>query len=927
MERVLVVKEYSTKAIFAIVVQNNNVLKIHGVTDAGKDWAEWVKAQKPTVRKLEKIVDLLDYSVIVEGPKPMTRAMRSRFNQYLTVPVQPIEEKSAWVAPAARMNRQAEINFKALAFIADLNLMSMHYEVKRTKAFFDSGEWQCSTKTAFGGQLTDRFNRHCGSGMARRFGRSFAEPSGQEKGLARSIGRVSRMGRGGKPLDGDGDGFYAPRPGDPDKTPVPAGAGKPSLRGSQRQAASETSQRARTLSPTRQSREGDSRPLDKPSSTAVKPASKKPKPSKKPPTNVEREEKRRSYESATASLKKEKQGFFDDYKDDFDEGEAELYANELRREAEWVRKAAGVEEDEQLRELMLDRIKIFENLAKQYDDYAEERDMAYVGRMSDTTDRGRDLQIDTAQHEGKEQVSKLSFDILIDPAVIDEAAKEQRRLETEARKKTDVDEDNYPDDDSLIRHYAKLADIHKKYAGELEVLAGQRRRPLDFDQAAKDSRQIKERMNHQFNLNIKNYMTADEAEERVERAEEYLEAYEFMREDADVTGEGDIKAIDEVIAAIKTDISLHQQYIKNRRSGGGKQGSGSAGAHETNFTPKDLDPALGVPEDNMPFGNTSQTIDSQEAASKHIRDGGSMADIPNEFWLETLKANSSQESVDTTTRFRTVPKKGGAVGEVMIFMIRDKDGKAMDQGWVLKGTDVDTPEAANEVAAAALATELGLPVVGGGWDGMDNEYNVYAVLPHGLNGLPDGNAETTPEGGFNNFDLPMLHRFDDRAHPQRLQNFLFNFLISSDDRHGGNGMTFLINGKPHIIPIDHGWSFESVPETPAIYSEDFAMDTKLLEGIPRHLDDLPDEIRKSQATALIKTYDGMLERVEAVLARGKDNWTERMMRGASSERRKNTAFVEAQYDALETQAQRLREQRAEFLQSLLGKSSDLVKGS
>ena len=49
----------------------------------------------------------------------------------------------------------------------------------------------------------------------------------EEKGLGRTLSRAGRSGvrkiRGGKPLDGDGDGFYSPRPGAPDKTPVPAG--------------------------------------------------------------------------------------------------------------------------------------------------------------------------------------------------------------------------------------------------------------------------------------------------------------------------------------------------------------------------------------------------------------------------------------------------------------------------------------------------------------------------------------------------------------------------------------------------------------------------------------------------------------------------------------------------------------------------------
>lgn len=75
--------------------------------------------------------------------------------------------------------------FKAKSFLAETDKASMSYEVKRTRATWDpslripgtnrSGGWRCPTGTRYGGQITDRFGRNCGWGVARRLANEISD--------------------------------------------------------------------------------------------------------------------------------------------------------------------------------------------------------------------------------------------------------------------------------------------------------------------------------------------------------------------------------------------------------------------------------------------------------------------------------------------------------------------------------------------------------------------------------------------------------------------------------------------------------------------------------------------------------------------------------------------------------------------------------
>jgi hypothetical protein len=77
------------------------------------------------------------------------------------------------------------VSYKALRFTTESNRSSMLYEVKRARAIFDPslavpgtsrrGGFRCPVGTRYGGQITDRFGRNCGWGVARRLANEISD--------------------------------------------------------------------------------------------------------------------------------------------------------------------------------------------------------------------------------------------------------------------------------------------------------------------------------------------------------------------------------------------------------------------------------------------------------------------------------------------------------------------------------------------------------------------------------------------------------------------------------------------------------------------------------------------------------------------------------------------------------------------------------
>lgn len=113
-------------------------------------------------------------------------------------------------APISRKSPEqwrAIVEYKGLAFVHDNNFASIAYDLKASRATFDpnlaggNGGFRCPVGTRYGGQITDRYGRGCGFGVARRLVNAIGDGARRaERGLdkrreRRVQRRNARVGR------------------------------------------------------------------------------------------------------------------------------------------------------------------------------------------------------------------------------------------------------------------------------------------------------------------------------------------------------------------------------------------------------------------------------------------------------------------------------------------------------------------------------------------------------------------------------------------------------------------------------------------------------------------------------------------------------------------------------------------------------------
>jgi hypothetical protein len=99
------------------------------------------------------------------------------------------------------------VDFKAKSFLTERNTSTMAYEVNAVRALWDPGlsipgtnrrgGWRCPVGTRYGGQITDRFGRSCGWGVARRIANQISDIGSRLENVddARRGRRIARRER------------------------------------------------------------------------------------------------------------------------------------------------------------------------------------------------------------------------------------------------------------------------------------------------------------------------------------------------------------------------------------------------------------------------------------------------------------------------------------------------------------------------------------------------------------------------------------------------------------------------------------------------------------------------------------------------------------------------------------------------------------
>lgn len=227
MQAAFVIKDRSGKP-YAVVGLLNGGTEFYPISENAKSWSKWMSSDY-SARKITKpeLIQTLDNSMDIEGPKPYNRVnkpsidelikniapaitnqtdkTKSLYSDSRLLPV--ISISDANLSDLDNSEWKNAVNFKSAAFLSDINKSTFSYEVKRTRAVWDPslsvpgtdrrGGWRCPVGTRYGGEITDRFGRNCGWGVARRLGNAMADLGEriEDAGDARLAKRVERRNR------------------------------------------------------------------------------------------------------------------------------------------------------------------------------------------------------------------------------------------------------------------------------------------------------------------------------------------------------------------------------------------------------------------------------------------------------------------------------------------------------------------------------------------------------------------------------------------------------------------------------------------------------------------------------------------------------------------------------------------------------------
>lgn len=176
---------------FMVVRTTPNGSTFEPMSDSAKDIAKMLRQEygKTPITKPE-LVQTMDASKIIEGPSPSGTATQKKVanisivgKELQTLPVLSISE--VLLSEFSNEEFKNVLTFKASSFISDQTRSSAHFEIKGVRAIWDPslsipgtnrrGGFRCPVGTRYGGQITDRFGRSCGWGVARRIANQIAD--------------------------------------------------------------------------------------------------------------------------------------------------------------------------------------------------------------------------------------------------------------------------------------------------------------------------------------------------------------------------------------------------------------------------------------------------------------------------------------------------------------------------------------------------------------------------------------------------------------------------------------------------------------------------------------------------------------------------------------------------------------------------------
>lgn len=256
-------------------------------------------------------------------------------------------------------------------------------------------------------------------------------------------------------------------------------------------------------------------------------------------------------------------------------------------------------------------------------------------------------------------------------------------------------------------------------------------------------------------------------------------------------------------------------------TGGGGDGPRPSAGHLLQRSKETSDARLGRFDESgfgipqvVEVGNAG--IDSREAARDHLKSGGDLADVPDQFLADAILYNRTAQDLagysglsprrvrevsanltEQDGRFVQMGSGGGVNGMIRVYD-RQTDqfiGIKFDDGRTYANTD----EGINEMLGAHVAERLGFANGAMRWGGPRQNATRPIVVE-----MVQNYAGEDVKGGHDVGDWYERSTFDDLV-----SMTLLDFAVLNSDRHGGN--YFLRKdeeGRYRFVPIDHGLGFD-----------------------------------------------------------------------------------------------------------------------
>lgn len=191
MKKVFFVRHKRDNVPYLLVTVNLGGTDFQPLSDEADDVADVfdsVYRNRPINR--QELDSALDDDFTIEGPINPTRGNLNLVQDFLADANQPLSPRKTY--PSMKSfdissvslgfsDKDGKVNlteYKARNFLYEQTKSTFNYEVKRVRALWDPslsipgtgrrGGWRCPVGTRYGGQITDRFGRNCGWGVARR---------------------------------------------------------------------------------------------------------------------------------------------------------------------------------------------------------------------------------------------------------------------------------------------------------------------------------------------------------------------------------------------------------------------------------------------------------------------------------------------------------------------------------------------------------------------------------------------------------------------------------------------------------------------------------------------------------------------------------------------------------------------------------------